>query len=402
MPTDIGKLDVTKIKSTEDFYSGILNGLESAGDELDPNYDDDSKDKDEIDLNSVGQNKDELDKNFKETVEAIKEGGDTKDFDENFDDESETGAITKNEEDESEDVKNDDYKWKNHPDMTGEVDSNAVDKKDFDANYEDETNGALDKNFEEDKSITGETFDQAKDPNEQFKKKVFEYAKYDPNENTKGLARLGESYDPSKDDLHTVTFRCNCGQEINEKSYAQHVATEHKGDSWFVGEAATGDKNLDKIVDSEEFDDSDLEFKKVESDENEEEYEDAEEVEETCGICYGDHKTEDHAKSKESRERPIPASKADAGGRDDGPAKDGYVDEPNHEIGSHYLKSKKGSREAKDEYADEKNKRVSEFADSFPEKKDDPVDKVLKEVNGKGEDDIITEALKSFSILRQG
>ncbi len=412
---DTWKINVNKIRSTEDFYSNVIRGLESSGDELDPNYDDDSKDKEEIDLNSVGQNKDELDTNFKETAEAIKEGGDTIDFDDNFKDESKSQAITNNEEDESTDEDVVDHKWDNHPDMTGEVDTNAVDNKDFDANEEDESDGALDKNFQNDQSISDEGMDVAPDPNEQYKKDSFELDTYDPNEDTSGLMRLaGEAYDPNKDALHSVGFRCNCGQEISEESYPEHLRTAHKGDSWFVGEALTKDKKTDKLTSGEDVDLSQLKYDEIKPEAIENDYEKIE-AKEQCGICYGDHDTADHDKVKGNEKTvPIEGHGITNPDEDEKAPQSKHEDEPNHEIGSHYLKSKKGSRETDDHPANETSPglpipsdilsdspKVNEFTDAFPAKKDDPVGKVLSQVNGKGEDDIITEAIKEFKILKQ-
>jgi len=192
-----------KLEDTDKFYGNLLKALESEGKELDPNFDDDSKDKKELDQNfgNTNHQADDIDNNKQgETVEAdanpdkvedegidpnedtklhkgeaIKEGDD-KDIDENFDDESD-GTISNNFKDESETVKSEDNKWDNHTDMTGEAlekmgyegldiygdfysketDSNAVDNKDFDANKEDESDGALDANFSKTTDITDES-----------------------------------------------------------------------------------------------------------------------------------------------------------------------------------------------------------------------------------------------------
>lgn len=194
---------------TDEHYAKIFKAFESEGQELDPNFDDDSKDKKELDPNfgtknhqspDIDNNKDgeigeaeenpdkvedegidpNKDTKLHEGEEAIKEGDDS-DFDKNFADKSKA-TITNNEDDESVDVKADDNKWDNHPDMTGEVryydkeamknmgyemmdiydtiehHSQAIDEKDFTKNFEDETktDKGLDPNFKNDQYTTGE------------------------------------------------------------------------------------------------------------------------------------------------------------------------------------------------------------------------------------------------------
>jgi len=377
-----------KLEDTDKFYEPILKALESEGQEIDPNFDDDSKDKKELDQNFGTKNHQspDIDNNKQgETVEAeenpdkvedegidpnedtklhkgeavddpnkypedseghidsegntvweedrvgeaIKEGDD-KDIDENFDDESE-GTISNNFKDESTDVKEDDHKWEQHPDMTGEVlrkmgyegleiygdyygneatshvhdnifdknfedkskaedqidlnytttnelsdakggqlqydvttsdaedeyyggeseGSNAIDNKDFDANKEDESNGAIDKNFEPNKEITdeveeeteeaddvspyqkdvlkrigtgGEAVGDIEDVNKQFKDDKDLVGATDINTDRTGLMRK-----KGQESLG-CSFICNCGQEVHEDAWEAHVlkhANEH-------------------------------------------------------------------------------------------------------------------------------------------------------------------------------
>jgi len=150
-------MDKRKLQDTDDYYKNLLGAFESEGEEIDSNFDDDSKDKKELDQNFGTTNHQAPDIDNNEGTEAIKEG-DSTDEDPNFKDKT-RATISNNFNDESGDVITDDYKWGNSPDMTGtEAEDNHVHNNKFDSNFEDHTkkNDEIDPNWSNTKELADE------------------------------------------------------------------------------------------------------------------------------------------------------------------------------------------------------------------------------------------------------
>jgi len=116
-------------------------------------------------------------------------------------------------------------------DRSGEAEgTQADDGKTIDGNFDDESDGKIDDNFENDKNIADET-DLADNKYGSNKSE----GTYNANKDTTGLTqkKADELYDASSDPSHGVSFKCNCGTIISESAYESHLETAHAGDPWY-------------------------------------------------------------------------------------------------------------------------------------------------------------------------